>query len=281
MTHTKIVGGSDNQTQSWDNHGMLFRKFDEVSNDYEPTQMKIINSTIAITDDNWATTKTAIGKYYYTDPDTGDTVSAYGINGETIIGKLFLGKNIELKNDAGTLVFNDTGLEVSHGNNKVSISPKNDNVIDITNGNESVFNVNDKGELYISGNIMARSLELDTGVKIDSGVIVNLAKIATSGSYTDLIGDKAKKGQVLSLDDKDKVVAKQLTCSDISDLASVAKSGSYNDLKDKPLLKSVATSGKYTDLTGDSSEAGKLLYVDTDGSVTTITIDKLKELLGI
>lgn len=281
VTHTKIVGGSDNQTQSWDNHGMLFRKFDEVSNDYEPTQMKIINSTIAITDDNWATTKTAIGKYYYTDPDTGDTVSAYGINGETIIGKLFLGKNIELKNDAGTLVFNDNGLEVSHGTNRVSISPKNDNVIDITNGDESVFNVNDKGELYISGNIMARSLELDTGVKIDSGVIVNLAKIATSGSYTDLIGDNAKNGQVLSLDDKDKVVAKQLTCSDISDLASVAKSGSYNDLKDKPLLKSVATSGKYTDLTGDSNEAGKLLYVDTDGSVTTITIDRLKELLGI
>lgn len=281
VTHTKIVGGSDNQTQSWDNHGMLFRKFDEVSNDYEPTQMKIINSTIAITDDNWATTKTAIGKYYYTDPDTGDTVSAYGINGETIIGKLFLGKNIELKNDAGTLVFNDNGLEVGHGTNRVSISPKNDNVIDITNGDESVFNVNDKGELYISGNIMARSLELDTGVKIDSGVIVNLAKIATSGSYTDLIGDNAKNGQVLSLDDNDKVVAKQLTCSDISDLASVAKSGSYNDLKDKPLLKSVATSGKYTDLTGDSSEAGKLLYVDTDGSVTTITIDRLKELLGI
>lgn len=281
VTHTKIVGGSDNQTQSWDNHGMLFRKFDEVSNDYEPTQMKIINSTIAITDDNWATTKTAIGKYYYTDPDTGDTVSAYGVNAETIIGKLFLGKNIELKNDAGTLVFNDNGLEVSHGNNKVSISPKNDNVIDITNGNESVFNVNDKGKLYISGNIMARSLELDTGVKIDSGVIVNLAKIATSGSYTALIGDKAKDGQALVLDDKDKVVAKQLSCSDISDLESVAKSGSYNDLKDKPSLKSVATSGKYIDLIGDSSEAGKLLYVNTDGSVTTITIDKLKELLGI
>lgn len=281
VTHTKIVGGSDNQTQSWDNHGMLFRKFDEVSNDYEPTQMKIINSTIAITDDNWATTKTAIGKYYYTDPDTGDTVSAYGVNAETIIGKLFLGRNIELKNEAGTLVFDDNGLEVSHGNNKVSISPKNDNVIDITNGNESVFNVNDKGELYISGNIMARSLELDTGVKIDSGVIVNLAKIATSGSYTALIGDKAKDGQVLSLDDKDKVVAKQLSCSDISDIKPVAKSGSYNDLNDKPSLHSVATSGKYTDLIGDKSEVGKLLYVDTDGSVTTITIDKLKELLGI
>lgn len=281
VTHTKIVGGSDNQTQSWDNHGMLFRKFDEVSDDYEPTQMKIINSTIAITDDNWATTKTAIGKYYYTDPDTGDTVSAYGVNAETIIGKLFLGKNIELKNDAGTLTFNDNGLEVSHGNNKVSISPKNDNVIDITNGNESVFNVNDKGELYISGNIMARSLELDTGVKIDSGVIVNLAKIATSGSYTALIGDKAKDGQVLTLDDKDKVVAKQLSCSDISDIKPVAKSGSYNDLNDKPSLHSIATSGKYTDLTGDRSEAGKLLYVNTDGSVTTITIDKLKELLGI
>ena len=163
----------------------------------------------------------------------------------------------------------------------MSISPSNKEVINITSDKDSVFNVNDEGRLYISGDIMARSLELDTGVKIDSGVIVNLAKIATSGSYTALIGDKAKDGQVLVLDDKDKVVAKQLSCSDISDLESVAKSGSYNDLKDKPSLKSVATSGKYTDLTGDSSEAGKLLYVDTDGSVTTITIDRLKELLGI
>ena len=273
VTHTKIVGGSDNQTQTWDNHGMLFRKFDVVSNDYEPTQIKIVNSTIAITDDNWQTTKTAIGKYYYTDPETGDTVSAYGINGETIVGKLFLGKNIELQNDAGTLIFNEEGLRVKHGKNEVTISPKDTNVISITNGEESVFKVDENGELTINGNIMARSLSLANGVTIDSKVVTNLANIAISGDYSDL---KNKPS-----------FATVATSGDYSDLknkpsfAAVATSGSYNDLSDKPLLKTVATSGKYTDLIGNKSDSGKLLYVNTDGSVTTITIDRLKTMLGI
>ena len=82
-----------------------------------------------------------------------------------------------------------------------------------------------------------------------------MANVATSGSYNDL--------------------------SDKPSLADVATSGSYNDLRDKPSLANVATSGKYTDLAGNKAEAGKLLYVDTDGSVTTLTINKLKELLGI
>nr|DAH97540.1 MAG TPA: Minor structural protein 4 [Caudoviricetes sp.] len=272
-THTKIVGGSDNQAQTWDNHGMLFRKYDPITGDYEKEQMKIINSTIAITTDNWETTKTAIGKYYYEDKETKELKVGYGVNAETIIGKLFLGENIELSNSAGTLIFDENGLEVSHGKNKVSISPKNSNVIDITNGEESVFKVDENGELTINGNIMARSLSLANGVKINSDVVTNLADVAISGSYTDLINKPsfatvATSGKYADLTGK-------------PSLSTVAISGEYTDLINKPSFATVATSGKYADLTGNISEAGKLLYVDTDGSVTTVTVAKLKTLLGI
>lgn len=292
-TNTKIVGGSENQSQTWDNHGMLFRKFDSSIGEYEPEQMKIINSTIAITNDNWETTKTAVGKYYYTDPETNELKSAYGVNAETIIGKLFLGESIDLRNEAGTLVFNENGLTVKHGNNKVTISPKDEEVINITNGTESVFKVDENGELFISGNIMARSLSLSSGVKIDSNVVTNLSLVATTGKYTDLIGDSHENGCVLSLNDKNKVVAKQLSYSDISgsinynsingtpSLATVATTGKYTDLSDRPSLKTIATSGKYTDLIGDVSEAGKLLYINADGNVETLSISSLKTMLGI
>lgn len=272
VTNTKIVGGSDNQTQTWDDHGMLFRKYDEAAGDYEPSQMKIINSTLAITDDNWKTTKTAVGKYYYTDPITNELKSAYGVNAETIIGKLLLGENIELQNEAGTLVFNDEGLKVSHGSNTVTISPMYPEVINITNGEDSVFKVEENGELTINGNIMARSLSLANGVTIDSDVVTNLATVAVSGSYNDL-SDKPSL----------KTVATSGSYNDLSDkpaLKTVATSGNYNDLSNKPSLKTVATSGKYTDLSGEKSEAGKLLYIDTDGSVTTLTIAELKTLLN-
>lgn len=272
VTNTKIVGGSDNQTQTWDDHGMLFRKYDEAAGDYEPSQMKIINSTLAITDDNWKTTKTAVGKYYYTDPITNELKSAYGVNAETIIGKLLLGENIELQNEAGTLVFNDEGLKVSHGSNTVTISPMYPEVINITNGEDSVFKVDENGELTINGNIMARSLSLANGVTIDSDVVTNLATVAVSGSYNDLKNKPSLKAVATSGSYND--------LSDKPELKTVATSGNYSDLSNRPSLKTVATSGKYTDLAGDKSEAGKLLYVDTDGSVTTLTIAELKTLLN-
>ena len=120
---------------------------------------------------------------------------------------------------------------------------------------------------------MARSLSLANGVTIDSKVVTNLANVAVSGDYSDL-----KNSPVLS------TVATSGSYDDLSGtpaLSSVAMSGNYNDLSDRPSLANVATSGSYNDLTGDKAEAGKLLYVDTDGSVTTLTINKLKELLGI
>lgn len=68
-----------------------------------------------------------------------------------------------------------------------------------------------------------------------------------------------------------------LTASDISGFATVATTGSYTDLTNKPSLATVATSGDYNDLinkptiTGDSSVAKEVLVVTAAGGVTVTT----------
>ena len=380
-TYTKIVSGADGQSQVIDNHGILLRK-QTVDGDYEPTQMKFINSTIAITDDDWDTTKTAIGEYYYFDKTTNQMVKAYGVNAETIIGKLLLGEKLLLNNKNNTVSFDERGLIIKgdESNVIVSISPENANVIDIKNGEESVFNVNKDGNLYITGAIIRRSINIDNDIDIDSNVISGLAPVARSGDYVDLIWGSGSQGQVLYLAPGNKVRAKTIGYNELSgkptklsqftndegfidnsvsnlinyydnttvdnkmslkadksSLSDVATSGSYNDLtdkpnlfsgnyndltnkptlfsgdyddltnkptlfsgnygdlRDKPDLKPVSTSGSYNDLIDKPelfsgnyndlkapvSDAGKLMYVDDSGNVTSITIENLKELLGI
>ena len=211
VTNTEIVGGHDDSLL-FDESGFWCRQINPDTGEISDEQIKIFGSTIAITDDNWNTTKTAIGKYYYIDPVTGEKKIAYGVNGETIIGKFILGENLSMQNesggmtldgngltiisgsgdDTGTMTFNENGLVVSHGENAVTISPKSEEVINIAHGEEKVFNINENGELSINGNIIARSLKLENGVTIDSGVITNLATVATSGSYEDLLDTPTK-----------------------------------------------------------------------------------------
>ena len=268
-TNTKIVGAED-QNQSWGKNGMLFRQYDPITDVYSNEQLKIINSTIAITDDNWNTTKTAIGKFYYVDPSTDEEKMAYGINGETIVGKFILGENITIQNKSGSMTlddngfivtsggsdgdddgkmeFGENGLVVSHGKNKVTISPKSEKVINITNGEDDVFEIDENGELSIDGNIIARSLRLENGVTIDSGVITNLATVSTSGSYEDLI-DKPINLSDFNNDEgfitnntnsltnyykKSETNNLLNSKANVNDLADVAVSGSYVDLINKP-----------------------------------------------
>lgn len=281
VTQTKIIDSYD-ENLMFGKNSFWCRQYDPVTDTYSDEQIKIVNSTIAITDDNWKTTKTAIGKYYYKDPTTGELKVAYGVNGETIVGKFILGENMSIQTESGnmvfngdglnitsgtdgnigTMTFNENGLVVSHGQNTVTISPKTEEVMNITNGEEKVFNVNEDGELSINGNIIARSLRLENGVTIDSGVITNLATIATSGSYDDLVdvptklSDFENDGVFITKDasnltnyyKKTEVDDALNLKANTSSLAAVATSGSYNDLVNTPSISSVATSGSYNDL---------------------------------
>lgn len=150
-TNTKIIGGADNQTQIWDKHGMLFRKYDAITDSYDKIQLKIINSTLAITDDNWETVKTAVGAYYYFHPETGKLTRAYGVNAETLVGKLILGEQLGIYNESGSLSFDDSGFKITNGINSFRVDPNSSVLLAISNGDKDVFFIDNDGKLHIVG----------------------------------------------------------------------------------------------------------------------------------
>lgn len=266
-TNTKIVGGSDNQSQTWDSHGMLFRKYNSITDTYDDTQSKIINSTYAITNDNWQTTKTAIGNFYYRDPKTGELISAYGINGEVIIGKLMIGEGLGIYNKSGDLTFDDSGLAVTNGSNTVIINPNDNSVFNIKNKAGNVLSFDENGDMIVVGNIAAKSLTLLDDATISSNNVAGLSDVAISGDYNDL--------------------------ENVPSLSAVATSGKYSDLIGVPEVKEEIESDGASPVNGKavydfavsknqgSSNAGKLLYIGENGEVTLIGINELKTLLGI
>lgn len=165
VTNTKIIQGADNQSQTWDEHGMLFRKYDPIIDDYNDTQLKIVNSTMAITDDNWNTVKTAVGEYYYFHPETGKMTKAYGVNAEVLVGNLILGEQLGIYNENGTLKFNNDGFEISNEVNSFKVNPNDDILLSISRGEEKIFYVDDKGRLYISGD--------GSGIDISGTVVIS------------------------------------------------------------------------------------------------------------
>ena len=157
LTALKIINSADNQDYVFDEHGMLFRKYMPFSDTYGDEQLKIINSTIAITNDNWATVKTAVGSHYYIDPLTNELTYAYGINGETLIGKIILGEQLGIYNSGATLQFNKNGLTVTNDVTTFKLNPNTtDNILSIQVNNEDVLRVSKDG-LYITGEIVATS----------------------------------------------------------------------------------------------------------------------------
>lgn len=151
-TAVNIMNSADNQTQTWDSHGMLFRRQEDFTDTYEPTQLKIVNSTIAITRDNWASVATAIGKFYYEDPTTQQLVTAYGINGETIVGKLILGEELGIYNSSGSLKFNKDGFLITNGINSFTVNPNNPKkLLALSKSGTDILYVDEKGMLHLKG----------------------------------------------------------------------------------------------------------------------------------
>lgn len=156
-TAVKIMNHAGKQTVIYDEHGLWFKTIDEITGEYDPRQSRFINSTMAITNDNWKTTKTAIGRFYYYDPVSGELIEAYGINAETVIGKLILGEQLGIYNDSNSLTFDANGLTISNGTNTFVVNPNAASLVTIYKENTSnpIFSINDDGDLSITGTITA------------------------------------------------------------------------------------------------------------------------------
>lgn len=174
VTNTKIIQGANNQTQTWDEHGMLFRKYDDAIEGYVDTQLKIVNSTMAITNDNWKTVKTAIGEFYYFDPVTKELKKAYGVNGEVLVGQLILGEQLGIYNSSNSMTFDDNGLQISNGTNTFTVNPNEDMLLRLSKGAEDIFYVDSNGMLHVQGD--------GSGLDISG----NATFTSLKGDFTDL-----------------------------------------------------------------------------------------------
>ena len=123
MTNVKLMNNVDNQDQTWDSHGMLFRKYDPITETYSETQLKIINSTIAVTDDAWKTSKTAIGRFLLLDPRDGEMKESYGVIAQTLVGNLILSEDVGIYNENNNITLNKDGLVLTTNGDDDVISP--------------------------------------------------------------------------------------------------------------------------------------------------------------
>ena len=182
-----IGSSSDNQSITWGQDGILCREYNDITSEFNPEQLKIINKGMYMTTDNWLTSKAAIGNFTYIDPITLEEISAYGVNAEVIIGRLLIGQDLGLYNTSGTLRFDDNGLVVTNGINTVTIDPNGTSVLNVKNNDGNVLSFDDDGDMIIVGNITAKSLTLLGDTNIDSDSISGLSDVAISGKYSDLI----------------------------------------------------------------------------------------------
>lgn len=97
-TSLKSIDGT--QAQEWDNFGIHLRKYaDGSTSEYDPEQIWLINNLIAYTDDNWKTTKTALGKFEL------DGQTYFGLLAEAVISGYIEGSRIR----GGTIQIGDRG----------------------------------------------------------------------------------------------------------------------------------------------------------------------------
>ena len=143
------IHNSSNQVQTWDSTGMTFRQWNDERQDYDPEMAKIINNMMVFSDDSMQTVRMGIGKIFLPNGEY-----SYGINGETILGKLFLGQYLTLENDSGTYKFDDSGFSASNGVNTVKIQPNNSGeLFSIYKDSNKQFYINSDGDVEYAGTL--------------------------------------------------------------------------------------------------------------------------------
>ena len=157
---------------------MLCREFDDVTDDYSPTQMKIINSTLAITADNWHTTKTALGRIMYLDPVSATLVEGYGVNAEVLVGKIILGENLVISNKNNNAIIDEDGFRIFNDKNTVTINPNSTNIFEICKGEQKQLYIDENGNLQVNASVTVEGKITAEQILIDDLSELNNSKIA-------------------------------------------------------------------------------------------------------
>lgn len=177
MTAVKLVNNAQNQSVVSDGHGILVRRYDDEQAGYANEQTKLINAGLYITSDNWRSSETAIGRFYFRDPKTEEIKEAYGVNARVVAGQLILGESMQITNAANSVTIDEDGFRIANGLNAFVVDPSTHNMVQIQKlSPEGEF----EPQLYIDSNGMlhfADGTVIGSGTVIEGGVSIDMDNI--------------------------------------------------------------------------------------------------------
>lgn len=106
---------SDSQEALIDKHGILLREYDPISQKYSRYQAKFLSNGMYITNDDWKTIHTGLGRFTYYDPESQENVEEYGLIANTIAGKLIIGENLKIYNENSSVIIDKDGITLDGG----------------------------------------------------------------------------------------------------------------------------------------------------------------------
>ena len=166
---TKIKNDSLIEDVIIDKDGILGRAYDDITKTYDSCQYRFVRNGLYLTNDNWKTIYSSIGKFNYIDGEESKT--AYGVKADTIVGNLIFGNKLIIKNNDGSLKFDNSGLNVLGKNgNSVIINPNDDKVFRLNNGKDDVIYMGKDGQAYFSGVLTAEKGQI-ASYKIDGDTL--------------------------------------------------------------------------------------------------------------
>lgn len=295
---TRKLINSDNEDIVINKNGILCRAYDEQTNTYSDRQMKWLKNGMYFTDDNWETLKAGIGTYYYVDPETKETKTAYGIFGDTIVGNIILGEQLGIYNEDASLKFNNDGLVVSNGTNTVTINPNEaSKLMKISNSKDDVFYVDETGDVNLNGNIFAQTFTVEDKISIynsytnKTNEFLQIVKYQNDDSYSVEIGirDKSYVHFINDIGCAGSITSENIKCSylDCENLTceKTIKGNAFSasQLEENRLI-TIGNDSKYFDGTSDISfslsEIGAISRNDFDKLLKRVTAleNEVKEL---
>lgn len=179
VTNINIVSTAKNQSVTWDQGGILCREYDDILDDYDAKQAKIINKGLYLTTDNWTTSSAAIGDFIYYDPTDGQMKESYGVIADTLVGNLILSEKVGIYNQNNSISLGDQGLIITTNREDVGETQKAFTIqkkVSGEDGNEiveKVMYIDDDGNLVLTGSILINSPSIEGSSTLDSAFDVS------------------------------------------------------------------------------------------------------------
>ena len=142
-----------------DDTGILGRK-KKGDGTFEDYQVRMMNNLLVFTDDNWKTSRLALGKIKY-EGENENIVTAYGLIADAIIGDLILGKKMRIANEDSTISLDKDGIIIKKPTETITNEDGTETIIE-----PIVFKADKDGNLHLEGTVIANKGNIG-GLEID------------------------------------------------------------------------------------------------------------------